>query len=82
MRTKKLYAEDLPYYKTSNLGLDNSIHRIVKEITKAKGTVTGKAVVETEDRAYIFLEFRFDNSTLLKLSGKHWNQEKAMVKQH
>ena len=53
------FAEDLPYWKTSNLGLDNSINRIVKEITNANGKITGKAVIETEDQAFIFIEFCF-----------------------
>ena len=35
------------------------MNRILGEITKAAGIVTTKAVVETEDRACIFLEFRF-----------------------
>ena len=53
------FAENLPYWKTSNLGLDNSLNRIVKEIKGANGKITGKAVVETEHEAFIFIEFCF-----------------------
>ena len=58
-QTQKIFAEDLPYWKTSNLGLDSSMTRIVKEITKAEGRVTGKAVVESENQAFILIEFYF-----------------------
>lgn len=57
-----IYAEDQPYWKTSNTAADSWLEKAKKEIAGVKGEILGEAFVSSDGRSAYMLAFRIDGS--------------------
>lgn len=64
MTTKKttdtVYADDLPYWKTSTISPDAWIYKAKEEIRRADGKVESEAFASTDNKRAFLLTFLFD----------------------
>ncbi len=60
-KSKPLCAEDLPYWKTSQVATDSWLAKASAEITKAGGVVRGQGNLMMDGKQVVFIEFLIES---------------------
>lgn len=79
----KVYAEELPYFQTSKVGMETWMDKAEEEIKKAGGTITASGAVQQLTQAAVFIAFELQGETYRVtfpvLESKRGNQKAAKI---